>query len=38
MITAINWEPFIITIEIFFVFIGMCFLATISDVWFKGGK
>ena len=38
MTTAINWEPFVFTIEILLLFIGICAVACLSDIWAKGLK
>jgi len=38
MLTAINWEPFVIGIEVFMAFVVICFLATLSDLWAKGAR
>jgi hypothetical protein len=35
---AINWQPFVLTLEIFAAFVLICFFATASDVWFKGKR
>jgi hypothetical protein len=36
MTTAINWEPFFVTLQLFVAFVLICFLAAASDIWFKG--
>jgi hypothetical protein len=38
MISAINWEPFVIAVELFFLFVGICFLAAVSDLWAKSSR
>ncbi|HRK22374.1 MAG TPA: hypothetical protein PLX06_11220 [Fimbriimonadaceae bacterium] len=38
MLQEINWEPFLITVQVVAIFAAICFAAGCSDVWAKGSR
>lgn len=38
MLTEINWEPFVFSLQIFLAFVLICFLGSVGDFWFKGAR
>lgn len=38
MTAEFDWAPYILVIEVFLAFIGICFLAALSDLWAKGSR